>query len=437
MTAFCAPFLAGTDANRTLKDDLAAVTSRRGARRRLSVTDLLNPRHAFFQRTRPDILPSPERQQAMMAGTGFHEAFGRAISTEEFVEQLVEYEEIVGKIDIYEDRPLELKTTASIPTDILNWRTTNVEQLGMYCTMVGAPHGRLLYYRRAEYGRPPALRAFDLEFADPTTIRAAMIQRRELLRSALQRNDPADLPRCEWFGRDCDYTTICRCDLAEPLMRMVGPGSVSLRENQDFAASLLRALPTDRPPRELKLTDLVFPRKAIFRQMPATEDEEPDASDRLKSLQRRAFEEILKDAVWYGFPGASRWTQVGIGSIRGSVLLFRDVPTVLRVTGKWEMVERKRLAEELPHYVDRVGLECALVGSERGRLIIYYSAIPEDKFMVYEFWFKALAGIRAEMERRLALLEAGAPPEELPACQPPWMQKFCQWKERCGCAEAG
>jgi len=433
--AFSAPYVAGTDANRTLKDELVAVTSRRSTRRRISVTDLINPRTAYFQRTRPDIVPSPERQQAMMAGTGFHEVFGRTVSTEEFVEQLVEFEEIVGKIDIYEDLPLELKTTSSIPTDILGWRTSNVEQLAMYCTMVGVPRGRLLYYRRAEWGRPPALRAFDLEFGDLPGIRGEMMRRRDLLREALQRRDPAGLPRCEWFGRDCDYSGICRCDLAEPMARMVDAASVRILETPELADRLRQGLPGQPPPRELKLNDLVFPRKAGFRRRGEAPEEEPEPEDRMKALQRRGFEEILRDAVWYGIPGASRWVPVTLGPIRGSVLLFKDTPTILRVTGKWEMVDRRRLGEELPHYLDRLAFECALLERERGRLIVYYSGIPEDKFMVYDLWFKELPAIRGEMERRLALLEAGAPPAEVPACQPAWMQKFCAFKDTCGCAE--
>src|SRR2546422_8483007 len=92
--------VAGLDANRTIKDELTAALTRQGRRRRISVTDLVNPRQAFFQRTRPDIQPDPERKQAMLAGTGFHEVFGRAVSTEEFVEQFVEFQGIVGKIDI-------------------------------------------------------------------------------------------------------------------------------------------------------------------------------------------------------------------------------------------------------------------------------------------------------------------------------------------------
>src|SRR5437870_6669900 len=88
--SLAARVVAGIDANSTLKDELTAALNRQGRRRRISVTDLVNPRQAFFQRARPDIQPDPERKQAMLAGTGFHEVFGRAVSTEEFVEQFVE-----------------------------------------------------------------------------------------------------------------------------------------------------------------------------------------------------------------------------------------------------------------------------------------------------------------------------------------------------------
>src|SRR2546428_11797720 len=91
------------DANRTIKDELTTAIRSQSARRRISVTDLVNPRQAFFRWTKPEIQPSPERAQTMLAGTGFPPPFGMAISTEEFVEQFVEFEGIVGKIDIYED----------------------------------------------------------------------------------------------------------------------------------------------------------------------------------------------------------------------------------------------------------------------------------------------------------------------------------------------
>src|SRR5207302_793745 len=328
-------------------DELAAAVARRSARRRISVTDLVNPRQAYFSRVRPEIQRSPDHAQVMMAGTGFHEAFGRAVSTEEFVEQLVEFEEIVGKIDVFENAPLELKTTGSMPADVVADRPSHVEQLAMYCTMVGTSLGHLLYYRRAEYGRAPQLRALNLEVRDPSEVAREMVRRRDLLRRALETRDASALPRCEWAGRGCRFEGVCGCDTADPLVRAVAGGT-----------------------------------------------------------------------VWQGVPGACGRVRVSMGALRASVLLFREVPTVLRTTGRREMIERGRLTTEAPHYVDRLGFECALAGAEKGRLIVYYSAIPDDKFMVYDLWYKDRDRIGEEMQRRLALLEAGASPEQLPPCQP-------------------
>src|SRR5207253_814003 len=66
--AFSAKFVRNIDANRTIKDELTAAIRTQGARRRISVTDLVNPRKAFFSRTHPEIQPSADRSQAMMAG---------------------------------------------------------------------------------------------------------------------------------------------------------------------------------------------------------------------------------------------------------------------------------------------------------------------------------------------------------------------------------
>ena len=113
-----AEFVRSIDANRTVKDALAAAISSSRPRSRISVTDLVSPMQAFYRRTRPEIRPSPDRLQVMMAGTGFHEIVGPLLSTEEYLEQLLELDGIVGKVDIYEDVPVELKTTSSIPKDI-------------------------------------------------------------------------------------------------------------------------------------------------------------------------------------------------------------------------------------------------------------------------------------------------------------------------------
>ncbi len=439
---FAAPFVAGIDANRTIKDELTAAIGKQRGRRRISVTDLINPRQAFFQRSHPEIRPSAERLQLMLSGTGFHDVLGRAVSTEEFVEQFVEFEGVVGKIDIYEDTPIELKTTGFIPDNLLTERGSYVDQLGMYCVMTGVDRGQLLVYKRSMYGRPPALRAFDVSYRDPKAIVREMARRRDLLRDALETDDPSALPRCEWLTIGCDYSAICGCQDVAPAGRVVPAQAVRLEENEELARALgAQVAKGPRPTVGFRLNDLVFPRKAAFEHRapePAEgEDEVTDTAieERLADFERKGFWGALNEALRFGVPGAFSRQHVELRALKGWVGSFKDAPTLLRST-KWrDMVDRKELPERFAHYFDRLAFECAFSGHARGRIIVYYEAIAGDKFMVYDIWFRDLPAIRAEADRRLALLEAGAAPDHLPPC-PAWMAKFCDYTPQCGCADA-
>src|SRR3989442_3932702 len=335
----------GIDATRTVKDELTAALKRQGRRRRISVTDLVNPRQAFFQRARPDIQPDPERRQAMLAGTGFHEVFGRAVSTEEFVEQFVEFQGIVGKIDIYDDVPVELKTTASLPQGPAAARPSYVDQLGMYCTMTGREQGRLFVYKRALYGRPGALKGFDVRFKDLKAVEREMVRRRDLFREALARQDPSRLPRCEWFELRCDYRSVCGCATADPLGRVVPSAAVQIAQNPELVTAMT-ALLTDPPPSkprpQFRLNDLVFPRRAaIERQAVAEaqpEEDDADLDTALAGMERLSFVDALKDALWYGVPGAFARIPVSLRTLQGQVGTVRGVPTIFRSTRKTKLV---------------------------------------------------------------------------------------------------
>jgi hypothetical protein len=381
----------------------------------------------------------------MLAGTGFHEVFGRAVSTEEFVEQFVEFQGIVGKIDIYEDVPVELKTTASLPPGTAAARPSYVDQLGMYCTMTGRAEGRLFVYKRALYGRPGALKAFDVRFKDLRAVEGEMVRRRDLFRHALEHKDPTGLPRCEWFDLRCDYRAVCGCETAVPLERVVSAGSVAIKENAALVATLAPALAEgpsrtrgeDQTSPPFRLNDLVFPRRAAIERRAVAEakvaEEDTDLESALAGLERLGFGDALKDALWYGVPGAFARIPVSLRRLRGKVGTFRGVPTIFRSTRKTKLVDRSQLIEEFPYYFDRIAFECALSGHDSGRVVIYYEAVKDNKFMVYDVHFRNLDEIAAEADRRLALLEAGAPPEQLPACEPSWMPNYCPLGARCGC----
>ena len=426
------------DANRTIKDELAAAARSQSARRRISVTDLVNPRQAYFRWTRPDIEPSLDRIQLMLSGTGFHAVFGQTVSSEGFVEQFLEYEGIVGKVDIYEDVPVELKTTGSIPEEIEAARPAYIDQLGMYCTMAGQGAGRLLVYRRQMYDRPPELRAFDVAFRDIGAIRAEMFRRRDMLREAMDRNDPGTLPRCEWWERGCDYREVCGCETAGPLARAVPASDIRIERSPDLERKLtgqllVSDLASEEKRRGFGLNDLVFPRKAAYERLKHEEEEDDQTLEtRLRDLERRGFQGALYKALRFGIPGAFTAIPVRLRTLTGRVGTYKGIPTILRSSKFRKMVPRERLPEDMSHYFDRLAFECSLAGREQGRLVLYYEVLPGDKFMVYDVTFKKLPAILAEADRRLALLESGAPPADLPAC-PSWMFKRCEFAPQCGC----
>jgi hypothetical protein len=431
---FSPKFIANIEANRTVKDELLEAAARPSSRRRISVTDLVNLRQAYFRRTRPDVEIPLDRRQLMWAGTGFHELFGAAVSSEEYLEQFLELDGIVGKVDIFEDEPVELKTTSFMPKDI-GGRSSYIDQLGMYCAMARKRSGQLLVDQRAVYGREPVLRAWRAEFRDLDTVAIEMRARRDIFAEALEKSDPGALPRCEWYSKGCDYSAVCGCEMAVSGEPLVGPDDYRLREDAALAEEFVRKMARSRPAaRGFGIHHLVFPRKSLLEfeaQAAGTWDEaEPD----LAAMERRGFQLALLDALRYGVPGAFKGLPVRLGSLKGVVRIYRGVPTLFRSSRFREMVERHRLPNAQPHYFDRLAFDCALAGQSMGRLVLYYENIPGEKFMVYDVQLRQLSAILHEGERRLGVLEAGGPPELLPPC-PSWMAKFCQFAPGCGCGD--
>lgn len=436
---FASRFIAGIDANRTVKDELAGAVGKQRGRRRISVTDLVNPRQAFFRRTRLDIQPTPERRQLMLSGSGFHELFGSRVSTHEFVEQFVEMDGIVGKIDVYEDVPTELKTTSFVPDDIGLSRPGYIDQLAMYCAMTRRSNGRLIIYKRAGRSQPAALKAFDVTYRDLNAIAEDMLIRRDLLQQALATADPSLLPRCEWFEAGCDYEQVCGCSEEVPPSRLVSPEAVLVAENRELPAALVSQLGRRRElPPQFRLNDLVFPRKAALERKVASADAEGSDTEidvPLADLERQGFYGALGEALRFGVPGAFSRIPVSLRDLKGWVGTYRGVPTIIRSTRLADMLDSAKVPQVFGHYVDRLAFECALSGHQTGRIVVYYQSIPDDKFMVYELRFGSLGEVVAEADRRLGLLEAGAPPNEMPPC-PSWMTKFCSYAPACGCGKS-
>jgi hypothetical protein len=232
--------------------------------------------------------------------------FGREVPTDQFVEQFVAFHGVLGRVDVYQETPTDIRTTASMPGDVLAERRDYVDQLGMYCAMTGVPRGRLIVYRRATGERAAALKVFDVRYRDLGAIEGAMIASRDTLCGAIDGADPTALPRCDRTADGCEYRGQCGCDAARAAERVVAPDAVRLKENTELAAMLgahavQHALAAPRVPR---IGDLVSVQAAGA---DASDDDETDVSTiegRLAELERQGFWGALTRAMHFGVPGA-------------------------------------------------------------------------------------------------------------------------------------
>lgn len=431
-------------ANRSVKDALMTKLQIRRPPQRISVTDLTSLKQAYFRRKHPEIVPPLERQQLMWAGTGFHDVFGAAVSSEEYIEQFVEYEGVIGRIDIYETVPIEIKTTSNLSedADLRRKRPGYIEQLGIYCCMVDVGVGKIVVYQReapSELSAPLAV--YTLSFPDLRAIKKEMIRRRDLLQEAIATDDSSKLPKCPWYGMQCDYSSVCDCGTATistsyEIVDLAG----KIRPDTETAQRLLAKLAEQRPSEILRLNDIVFPRKTYFAriQRETVVDKEvvalEEAEERLASIDRQGFLRVLRNALEYGAVGEVQRIPANLDELRDRVLLHQGVPTIVRTTGLRYVVERDRLPEFCSHYFLRLGFECALGNNPKGRLVLYYRNVPEEgaKLLVYDVSFRNLDILKAEALRRIELLRTAQTPEELPPC-PSWMARFCKYAPSCKC----
>jgi hypothetical protein len=438
-----ASYVSHIEANRSVKDALMQILKTRRPPYRISVTDLTNLKQAYFRRKHPEIVPPLEKQQLMWAGTGFHRTFGSAVSSEEYLEQFVEAEGIVGKIDIYENIPVEVKTT-SIPIDtkdLLKYRPSYIEQLGMYCAMVNAHEGEIIIYQRQveESTTTSPLLVYHVTFPDLEVIRGEMRRRRDILVQALISDDPSNLPVCPWLNRHCDYSQVCDCKTTSaPVSYEIAELAGEIYADSMTCEQLLSKMAGPQPSQLFRINDIVFPRKAYFERLKLQEtapgeEVREEKEEYLRSMDERGFLDALRDSLRYGAPGEVQRIPVQHAPLADLVQTWHNLPTILRDPKFSSLVERERLPRTFSHYFLRLGFECALIENPKGRLLLYYVKVPREdaKLMVYDVNFSNLNAIKAEALQRLELLEKATSPLQLPKC-PSWMCPYCDYKVECG-----
>ncbi|MCI4362488.1 MAG: hypothetical protein L3J77_04780 [Thermoplasmata archaeon] len=417
---------------------LARYRSRRPLRG-VGVTDLIDPRPAYWRVVAP--LPAtPEQFARLRAGQGLHETLGRRLGPVATREFRVRRDGIVGRIDVLDGRPIELKSTDSPPRegeDLRESRPSYLEQLAMYAALVDRPDGRLVIVRAGAHA-PNEVAVWDLTLRDPSAVRIEMTRRATALRDARDRHDPKGLPRCAWFDRGCPYRreTACDCSGDEvPLSPAILEAVESPRRNpvEGMRIGALLDQPGLPATEVARFGELAYPRRAFFDA--TTEAAAP--AEKFKSGEPAETWGALHAVLEDGPPGEYELRYPMSGTPEEAVECFRSEPVLVKSTRALRPVAATALPTERPHYVLELALRCGSLGASAGWLILGLERVPSegDWIRAQRVEFRDPSYLTDLVARRAAeLTEARRHGDGagLPAC-PVWMFDGCPHRAVCGC----
>lgn len=405
------------------------------------VTDLLDPRAAYWRSISP-IAPTSEQAGRLREGQRLHERLGRKLGPTPTREFRVRRDGIVGRIDVFDGRPLEMKSTDSPPRDGDDLRTSRppyIEQLAMYAALVERHDGRLVVVRVAREGSPQ-VRVWDIAVDDLEQVRSEMRDRADRLRRARELRDPSGLPRCGWYERGCAHRAAGTCDCSGAEVPLPGTvlSQVSLPQPEPSEAARIAELVANLAPEPTafaRFRDLAYPRRSYFDSV-ADAAPEPFAPDGESDETWSAVQALLED----GPPGEYEVRFAPSGEPSEGVACLRGEPVLVKSSRSLRPTPAERLVAERPHYILELALRCAAVGAPAGWLVLGLERVPSegDWIRTQRVEFGAPAELLRLLERRAELL-AGArrrsDPSGLPAC-PLWMNERCPHRAVCGCADA-
>jgi len=434
-----------------LEQELVVRLGRASRVRSVGVTDLLSLRPAYYRAILPPVPIPPERQARLDQGRAFHRALGARIGRDAILEARVRREGLVGRIDVLSELPVEVKTATLLtdPEQLASRRPDHVEQLGMYCALVGRLTGRLLTLL-AEETSVADVQAVDLTFRSLDRILAEMHRRADALREAWTEASPARLPRCPWYDRGCEFgaARLCDCTGEEPptppeILEQAGPAVPNAEVRSRIRSALSGPiLPASGITLE-RFRDALYPRRAFFERarpepppiIVPTPPVPPPVS-LTPDLYAR-----LTDALESGAAGEVARLVPRAEEPEEEVAGFRGRPLLLRTSRAWSRFRPEELLTRSPQYALELGLRCAVTGTDTGLLVVGFERAETDRerIQVLEVRFRSLTPFSRwlrERSRSLGTALRDDTPEGLTPC-PEWMVSDCPYRSECGCPGPG
>ncbi|MHB8351983.1 MAG: PD-(D/E)XK nuclease family protein [Thermoplasmata archaeon] len=410
----------------------------------LSVTDLIDPRIAYYRALHP-MPPSPARAQRMAQGRRSHERIERLLAAPGQREVRLVRAGVVGRIDILAELPTEIKSTSAITSAdrVIEGRPQYIDQLAIYCGLTDRTEGRILIVAGPPEG-PTQVLVIDCRFRDPAELWKRTAAAAARLNEAFRKKSPVLLPRCAWFGRGCEYEAahLCSCSGTEAeATEAPREELVDWRENSALAREIEEKLnsttaPTEAAPIAL-YRELMYPRRAFFdRTTPAPKADEPRERGPPPDGAQPNLYQRIREALEAGAPG-ELVREVPPGDVPEEQLLrFRGELLLLKTSGVARPPNAAEVRDRHALFLFELGLRCAASGADGGRLLVAYDRVARESGPIRVFrvrldhrerWERILA------RRRDLLREAlrTGRPEGLPNC-PGWMYDSCPYRAVCG-----
>lgn len=181
--------------------------------------DMIYPRRAYFERTRPSsavpVPPASPRDRGQEVYRQLIETIesGTVGEVTRLPSLSAEPEEEVGG---FRGAPFLLRTsrarTPLTADTVVSQAPQYALELGFRCTATGRSSGRVIVAYEPAEGAAPRFKVFELEFAPVSSFARLWRQRARQLETALRNQTPLDLPSCPgWMFADCPYRAECAC----------------------------------------------------------------------------------------------------------------------------------------------------------------------------------------------------------------------------------
>jgi hypothetical protein len=425
-----------------LEDELEARWRVASGERAVGVTDLLAPRVAFWRWTHPPLELDPARQSRIDTGRRLHRILEAILGNDVRLEVRVRRDGIVGRIDALSDRPIEVKSGArtSEADDLREDHPEHLEQLAMYCALVGSPRGRLITVA-PEAPVAEIVRTSDVEFRDLAPVREWMAASQHAVRQAVTNGSPRDLPRCRWFARGCEFREqgVCDCTGAEPemissLATSLGPIASRADLDAEISPRLSAALAAEQPGESFRFRELVYPRRSFFERTSTAAA--PAPTERPRTMGRSAYERLV-ETIEGGLVGEVACLAPRTAGSEEDVSAFRGTPYLARTSRAGRFPAAEELVDRYPQYSLELGFRCAVTGTDTGTLFVAHERGEgtDSRLRVFTYRFAPVTPLaRMWRNRSAALVRAlgTGDPFELPGC-PGWMFPDCPYRSECGC----